>query len=180
MRSPTLETFRSNSPTIKGRSPTSQPRTPTSRAESSTRPATGRLPIPTTLQPDRRARHFKGRLSGPGRTPQEPLQQPRRWSSRVRATPTPSRRAATQQRIQGEAGYNKEALGANQGVLEATAQPVQMEANLSGQQGNLAGGALSTEQKAGETPEWVRRIWECLCAELRKYTRRRAHGVALN
>ena len=61
---------------------------------------------------------------------------------------------ATQQRIQGEAGYNKEALGANQGVLEATAQPVQMEANLSGQQGNLAGGALSTEQKAGETPSW--------------------------
>ena len=61
---------------------------------------------------------------------------------------------ATQQRVQGEAGYNKEALGANQGVLEATAQPEQMEANLSGQQGNLAGGALSTEQKAGETPSW--------------------------
>lgn len=55
---------------------------------------------------------------------------------------------ATQQRIAGQAGYN-------QNVLNATAVPEQMEASLSGQQANAAGGALGTEQKAGETPSWM-------------------------
>lgn len=62
---------------------------------------------------------------------------------------------ATQQRVQGEAGYNKEALGADQSVLSASAEPVQMETQLAGQQGNLAGGALATEAKAAETPSWM-------------------------
>ena len=61
---------------------------------------------------------------------------------------------AEQNRIGAEAGYNKEGLSADQSLLPATAVPAQMESTLADQQGNLAAGALGTEQKAGETPSW--------------------------
>lgn len=61
---------------------------------------------------------------------------------------------AEQSRVGQEAGYNKSALEANQGVLGATAAPVGMETTIAGQEGNLGEGALGIEQKAGETPSW--------------------------
>lgn len=55
---------------------------------------------------------------------------------------------ANEQRIAGLADYNK-------GVLGATAVPVSMETALSGQQGNLATGALDAEEKAAQTPSFL-------------------------
>jgi hypothetical protein len=62
---------------------------------------------------------------------------------------------AEQNRIGAEAGYNKEGLSADQSLLPATAQPAELESSLAGQQGGLAGGALSTDEKASEMPSWA-------------------------
>lgn len=55
---------------------------------------------------------------------------------------------ANQERIGQEAGYNKSAL-------TAAEVPAQLEAGLSGQQGNLGEGTLGVQQKAGDTPSWM-------------------------
>jgi hypothetical protein len=55
--------------------------------------------------------------------------------------------AETQKRIGAGAQYNE-------GVLNATAKPEEMQASLTGQQLGAAGSALGTEAKAGETPGW--------------------------
>lgn len=51
-------------------------------------------------------------------------------------------------RIGNEADYNK-------GTLEATAQPVQMETQLAGQQAAAGEGTLNTQQRAAEQPSWL-------------------------
>jgi len=53
--------------------------------------------------------------------------------------------AANAERIGQEAGYNKSVLG-------ASAVPAELEAKLSGQQGQLSDAELAEMQKAGETP----------------------------
>lgn len=56
--------------------------------------------------------------------------------------------SATQDRIGKQAGYNQD-------VLNATAVPVSQQTALSGQQGQLAGQALSTAAGAAKTPSWL-------------------------
>ena len=56
--------------------------------------------------------------------------------------------SATQQRIGDEAGYN-------QNILNASQQPASFEAELSGQQGQLAQGALGTQEQAAQTPSFM-------------------------
>lgn len=56
--------------------------------------------------------------------------------------------SATQDRIGKQAGYNQD-------VLNATAVPVSQQTALAGQQGQLAGGALSTQAGAAKTPSWL-------------------------
>jgi len=73
---------------------------------------------------------------------------------------------ATQQRIGSEAGYNKEALDANQSLVSDTAVPAQLETTLSGQQGSLAGGALSTEEQAAKQPSWMDEFGNTLASGL--------------
>jgi hypothetical protein len=67
--------------------------------------------------------------------------------------------AATQQRLSANAAYG-------QSVLNATANPVSQQTALAGQQGNLAGGALGTEQKAAETPSWMDEFGNSVAKEL--------------
>ena len=75
---------------------------------------------------------------------------------------------ANQQRIQGEAGYDKEALGADQTVLGASAVPEQMEASLSHDQGALGEGTLGTEEKGAEMKSWTDQFGDELGAGLAK------------
>lgn len=69
--------------------------------------------------------------------------------------------AETQKRIGAGAGYNEN-------VLNATAKPEEMEAGLAGQQLGAAGGALGTQQKAGETPSWTDEFGNSLATNLGK------------
>lgn len=62
---------------------------------------------------------------------------------------------ATQSRISNEAGYNQNALAAEQGLLQDTAQPVGAETSLSGQQAQAAQGSLGQSIQAGETPTFL-------------------------
>jgi hypothetical protein len=62
--------------------------------------------------------------------------------------------SATQSRIGSQAGYNAQALSAQQGALNEYGQPVSAETSLSGQQGNLNQAALGNQIKAGETPSF--------------------------
>jgi hypothetical protein len=59
--------------------------------------------------------------------------------------------SAQQQRINSEAGYNQEALG-------ASAQPAQMESSLYGTSGSQGNQELGTEEGAAQTPSF----WDTL------------------
>jgi len=62
---------------------------------------------------------------------------------------------ATQERIGQEAGYNEKALGGYQAVPGMQGQVTGQQEGLAKDEGELAAGALGTEQKAGEMPSWL-------------------------
>lgn len=64
-------------------------------------------------------------------------------------------------RIGNEANYN-------QGVLQASEKPAEMETQLAGQQGQLGEGALNTMQGAGKTPSWTDEFGNAFAAGLGK------------
>jgi hypothetical protein len=62
---------------------------------------------------------------------------------------------ANQERIGQEAGYNEKALGGYQVVPGMQGQVTGQQEQLANQQGDLAAGALSTDEKASEMPSWL-------------------------
>jgi hypothetical protein len=62
---------------------------------------------------------------------------------------------ANQERIGQEAGYNEKALGGYQAVPGMQGQVTGQQEGLAKDEGELAAGALGTEQKAGEMPSWL-------------------------
>ena len=61
---------------------------------------------------------------------------------------------ADQARIQQETGYNEAALGAQQGVLSATAVPATLEGGLASTEGSQAQGALGTQAQEANQPSF--------------------------